>query len=151
MVRPNEDKMKQLLRQVLFPAIDTHGEKLGGHIERKKEMKLDDYTYEVAFKTTIRVRETDEESAEKKVDRYIYRLLEELSMVFTTDFDVEKKRKRESDVNMEECIDMVELIQELKGELEEGDTTRTQAFLDHILSNGDVMEDLRRQLEKEGF
>lgn len=118
--------------------------------QNEDKMKLDDYIYEVTFKTTIKVKETDEESAEKKVDRYIYRLLEELSMVFTTDFDIEK-RKIEGSVDMEEHIDMVELIQELKGELEEGNITRTQAFLDHVLSNGDIMEELRRQLEEEGY
>lgn len=51
----------------------------------------------------------------------------------------------------EQYLDMVKLIQELKEELKEGGIARTQAFLDHVLSNGDVVEELKRQLEEEGY
>ena len=46
-------------------------------------------------------------------------------------------------------LDMVELIQELQKELDEGDTFRTHAFLDLVLSNGDVLIDLEKQLIEE--
>ena len=46
-------------------------------------------------------------------------------------------------------LDMVELIQELQKELDEGDTFRKHAFLDLVLSNGDVLIDLEKQLIEE--
>ena len=46
-------------------------------------------------------------------------------------------------------LDMVKLIQELKTELDEGSTVRTHAFLDLVLSNGDVLIDLEKQLIEE--
>lgn len=46
-------------------------------------------------------------------------------------------------------LDMVKLIQELKKELDEGNTFRTHAFLDLVLSNGEVLTDLENQLIEE--
>ena len=51
--------------------------------------------------------------------------------------------------NNTDKLDMVKLIQELKTELDEGDTVRTHAFLDLVLSNGDVLNDLEKQLIEE--
>lgn len=48
-----------------------------------------------------------------------------------------------------EKVDMVELVSQLKDELTQGDTERTQAFLDLVLSNGDVLIELENQLETE--
>lgn len=52
-------------------------------------------------------------------------------------------------LNMENTIDMVTLIGKLKEELENGEVERTQAFLDLVLSNGDVLTELEEQLKEE--
>lgn len=52
-------------------------------------------------------------------------------------------------LNMENTIDMVTIIGKLKEELENGEVERTQAFLDLVLSNGDVLTELEEQLEDE--
>ena len=54
-------------------------------------------------------------------------------------------RKDEMTINTDK-LDMVKLIQELQKELDEGNTVRTHAFLDLVLSNGDVLNDLEKQL-----
>lgn len=57
-------------------------------------------------------------------------------------------RKDEMTINTDK-LDMVKLIQELQKELDEGNTVRTRAFLDLVLSNGDVLIDLEEQLIEE--
>lgn len=50
---------------------------------------------------------------------------------------------------MKNRVDMVELINKLKKELDEGETLRTHVFLDLVLSNGDVLHQLEEQLINE--
>lgn len=45
---------------------------------------------------------------------------------------------------------MDELIIEVKAEMNRGEITRANAFIDLILSNGDVLELLAEQLDAEG-
>ena len=51
--------------------------------------------------------------------------------------------------NNTDKLDMVKLIQDLQKELGEGNIIRTQVFLDLVLSNGDVLHDLEKQLIEE--
>lgn len=46
-------------------------------------------------------------------------------------------------------LDMVDLINDLKKELDEGNTVKTHVFLDLVLSNGDVLHELENQLNEE--
>lgn len=48
-------------------------------------------------------------------------------------------------------INIVAIISELKNELADGNITRTTAFLDLVLSNGDALVELEEQLTNEGM
>ena len=61
---------------------------------------------------------------------------------------VRKGLKKEE---VKETVDLGELVNDLKEELENGEVKRSVAFLDLVLSNGDVWTMLEEQLEEEGY
>lgn len=48
-----------------------------------------------------------------------------------------------------EKVDIVFMINKLKEELDDGDVVKTKEFLNHVLSNGDVLVELEEQFEEE--
>ena len=105
------------------------------------------YKFNGFLETEFTVSAQDKKSAIQTAEEFMQEIIEESEECLDMDFDGYAGFKEE----VKETVDLGELVNDLKKELENGEVKRSVAFLDLVLSNGDVWTMLEEQLEEEGY
>ena len=105
------------------------------------------YKFNGFLETEFTVIEKDKRSAIETAEKFMQSIIEESEECLDMDFDGYADFEEE----VKETIDLGELVNDLKKELKNGEVERSVAFLDLVLSNGDVWTMLEEQLEEEGY
>ena len=105
------------------------------------------YKFNGYLETEFTVIEKDKKEAIQTAERFMRGIIEEAEECLDMDFDGYAGFEEE----VKETVDLGELVNDLKKELENGEVKRSVAFLDLVLSNGDVWTMLEDQLEEEGY
>ena len=105
------------------------------------------YKFSGFLETEFTVSEQDKRSAIQAAEDFMQGIIEEAEECLNMGFDGYADFEEE----VKETVDLGKLVNDLKKELENGEVKRSVAFLDLVLSNGDVWTMLEDQLEEEGY
>lgn len=105
------------------------------------------YKFNGFLETEFIISAQDKKSAIQTAENFIQEIIEETEELLNMGLDGYADFKEE----VKETVDLGELVNDLKKELENGEVKRSVAFLDLVLSNGNVWTMLEDQLEEEGY
>ena len=105
------------------------------------------YKFNGFLETEFTISAKDKRSAIQTAEDFIQATIEETEECLRMGFD----GYAEFNGEVKDTVDLGELVNDLKKELEAGEVKRSVAFLDLVLSNGDVWTMLEEQLEEEGY
>ena len=105
------------------------------------------YKFEGFLETGFTVSAKDKRSAIQSAEKFMQSIVRDTEDYLDMDFNGYAQFVEE----VEESVDLGELVNDLKKELSNGEVDRSVAFLDLVLSNGDVWTMLEEQLEEEGY
>ena len=113
----------------------------------KEEELMKKYKFNGYLETEFTISAQDKKSAIQTAEDFMQGRIEETEECLDMDFDGYADFKGE----VKETVNLGKLVNDLKKELENGEVKRSVAFLDLVLSNGDVWTMLEDQLEEEGY
>lgn len=105
------------------------------------------YKFNGFLETEFTISAQDKKDAIQTAEEFMQGIIEETEEFLGMGLDGYADFEEE----VKETVDLGELVNDLKKELENGEVKRSVAFLNLVLSNGDVWTMLEEQLEEEGY